>query len=167
MGKQWKQWQTLFSWTPKSLWRVWLLPWNSKMLAPWKRSYDKPRQHIRKQSHHFADKDLYSQSYGFISSHVWVWELNHKEGWALKNWCFHNAVPEKTLRSPLDCRIKPVNPKGNQPWIFIGRTDAEALILWPPDVKNWLTGKDWCWEQLKAGGEGGNRGLDGWIASLT
>ena len=144
MGKQWQQWQTLFSWAPKSLWVVWLLPRDSKMLAPWKRNYDKPRQHTRKQSHHFADKGLYSQSYGFFSSHVCVWEVDHKEGWVLKNWCFRTVVPEKTLGSPVDCKIKPVNPKGNQPWIFIRRTDteAEALILWPPDVKNWLTGKD-------------------------
>ena len=89
--------------------------------------------------HHFADKSLYSQSY----SHVWMWELDHKEGWVLKNWCFQIVVLEKTLESLLDCKkIKPVNPKGNQPWIFIGRTDAEAPILWPPDVKSSLIGKD-------------------------
>ena len=75
--------------------------------------------------------------------HVWMWELDHKEGWALKNWCFWTVVLEKTLESPLECKqIKPVNPKGNQLWIFIGRTDAEALILWPPDAKSWLIGKD-------------------------
>jgi len=86
----------------------------------------------------------YSQSYGFSSSHVQMWELDHK-AWALKNWCFQTVVLEKTLESPLDCKeIKPVNPKGNQSWIFIGRTDAEAKapILWPPDAKSWLTGKD-------------------------
>ena len=90
-------------------------------------------------------KGLYSQSYGFSSSQVQMWELGHKEGWAPKNWCFRTVVLEKTLESPLDCRkIKPINPKGNQPWIFIGRTDAEAEapILWPPDVKSWLTGRD-------------------------
>ena len=88
---------------------------------------------------------LYSQSYGFSSSHVWMWNLDHKEDWALKNWCFEIVVLEKTLESPLDCKkIQPVNSKGNQRWIFIGRTDAEAEapILWPPDAKNWLTGKD-------------------------
>ena len=88
---------------------------------------------------------LYSQSYGFSSSHVWMWNLDHKEDWALKNWCFGIVVLEKTLESPLDCKkIQPVNSKGNQRWIFIGRTDAEAEapILWPPDAKNWLTGKD-------------------------
>ena len=84
-----------------------------------------------------------TQSYGFSSSHVWMWELNHKEGWALNNWCFSTVVLENTLESPLDSKeIKPVNPKGNQPWIFIGRTDAEALILWPPDGKSQLVGKD-------------------------
>ena len=107
-------------------------------------SYDKPRQCIKKQRYHFADKGLYSQSYGFSSSHVWMWELDHIEGWVLKNWCFQTAVLDKTLESPLDSKeIKPVNPKGNQPWIFIGRTDAEAEapIFWPPDAKSQLTGK--------------------------
>ena len=87
-----------------------------------------------------------SQSCGFSSSHVWMWELDYKESWMLKNWCFWTEMLEKTLESPLDCKeIKPVNPKGNQSWIFIGRTDAKAEtpILWLPDVKNWLTGKDW------------------------
>ena len=85
------------------------------------------------------------QSYGFPSSHVWMWELDHKEGWVPKNWCFWTVVMEKTLENALDCKeIKPVNPKGNQSWIFIGRTDAqaEAVMLWPPDVKSQLTGKD-------------------------
>ena len=102
-------------------------------------------QGIKKQRHHFADKGPYIQSYGFSSSHVQIWELNHKEGWALKNWGFPIVELEKTLESPLDwAEGKPVNPKEKQPWIFIGRTDAkaEALILWPPDVKSWLTGKD-------------------------
>ena len=84
-----------------------------------------------------------NQSYGFSSSHVWMWELDHKESWALKNRCFWTVVLEKTVETPLDYKeIQPVNPKGNQSWIFNGRTDAEAPILWPPDVKNWLTGKD-------------------------
>ena len=100
------------------------------MLVPWKESYDKPRQHIEKQRHHFANKGPSSQSYGFSSSHVWRWELDHKEGWVPKNWCFWTMVLEKTLESSLDCmEIKPVNPKGNQPWIFIGRTDAEAPVF--------------------------------------
>ena len=114
------------------------------MLAPWKNSYDKPRQCIKKQRHHFANKGPYSQSYSFSSSHAWLWELDHKEGWAPKNWSFWTVVLEKTLESPLDCKIKPVNPKGDQPWVFIGRTDveAEAPILWLPDMKSWLIGKD-------------------------
>ena len=106
---------------------------------------NKPRQLIKKQRHYFADKGPSSQSYGFSSSHVWMWELDHKEGWAQKNWCFWTVVLEKTLESPLDSKeIKPVNPRGNQPRIFIGRTDAEAEapILWPPDVKIWLIRKD-------------------------
>ena len=94
-----------------------------------------------KQSHHFADKGPSSQSYGFPSSHVRMWQLDHKEGWVLKNWRLWIML-EKTLESPLDCKIKPVNPKGNQQWIFTGRTDAEALILWSSDVNSWLTGKD-------------------------
>ena len=97
------------------------------MLAPWKNSSIKPRQCFKKQRHHFASKGPYCQSYHFSSSHVWMWELDHKEGWALKNWCFQTVVLQKTLESPLDSKeIKPVNPKGNQPWIFFGRTDAEA-----------------------------------------
>ena len=110
-----------------------------------RKSYDKPRQCIKKQTHYFADKGPYSQNYDFSSSHVCVWELDHKESWALKDWWFWNAVLEMTLENPLDCKeIKPVNPKGNQPWIFTTRTDAEAgaLILWPSDVKSQLIGKD-------------------------
>ena len=121
------------------------------MLASWKESYDKPRQCIKKQRYHFANKGPSSQSCGFSSSLVWMWELDHKESWALKNWCFWPVVLEKTLKSPLDFKIKPVNPKGNQPWTCIGRTDAEAEtpVLWSSDVNSWLigkvpdTGKDW------------------------
>ena len=114
-----------------------------------------PRQHTKKQKH-FANKGTSSQSYGFSSSHVWMWELDYKESWAPKNWCFWTMVMEKTLESPLDCKeIQPVHPKGNQSWIFIERTDAEAEapILWPPDAKNWLiwkdpdAGKDWRQEE--------------------
>ena len=100
------------------------------MLALLKKSYDQPRQHIKKQSHYFANKGPYSQSYGFSSSHVWMWELDYKESWAPKNWCFWTVVLEKTLESPLDCKeIQPVHPKGNQSWIVIGRTDAKKLKL--------------------------------------
>ena len=103
------------------------------------------RQHIKKQRHYFADKDPSSQSDGFSSSHVWMWELDHKEIWAPKYWCFWAMALEKTFESPLYYKeIKSVNPKGNQSWIFIRRTDTktETPILWPPDVKAWLIGKD-------------------------
>ena len=107
----------------------WLQLWNYKALAPWKKSLDKPRQCIKKQRHYFVDKGPSNQSYDCSSNHVRIWELDHKEGWAPKNWCFWTAVLEKTPESPLDCKeIKPVNPKGNQSWTFIGRTDAEAEL---------------------------------------
>ena len=116
------------------------------MLTSWKKSYDKPRQHIKKQRHYFGDKGLYSQSYGFSSCHVWMWELNQKEGWALRIDAFLSncGVGEDSWESLGQQEIKPVSPKGNLSWIFIGRTDAEAKtpILQPPNVKNWLTGKD-------------------------
>ena len=109
-------------------------------------------QHAKKQRYYFPDKVPSNQSYGFSSSHVWMWELDHEESWAPKNWCSWTVVLEKTLESPVDCKeIQPVHPKGNQSWIFIGRTDAEAEvpILWPSDAKKWLirkdpdAGKDW------------------------
>ena len=143
MGKQWKQLQTLFSWAPKSLQMV-IAAKKLKTLAPWKKNYDQPRQHIKQQRHYFT-KGPSSQSYDFFSSHVSMWELDYKEIWTPKNWCFWTVVLEKTLESPLDCKeVKSVNPKGNQSWIFIGRTDAEAEtpILWPSDAKNRLIGKD-------------------------
>ena len=142
MGKQWKQWQTLYFFTPKSLQMV---------TAAMKDAYSleeklwQPRQNIKKQKHYFAKKGPSSQSYGFSSSHVWMLELHYKKGWAPKNWWFWTVVLEKTLDSPLDCKeINPVHPKGDHSWIFIGRTDAETEvpILWPHDVKNWLIGKD-------------------------
>ena len=108
-------------------------------------SYDQPRQNVKKQRHYFANKRLSSQGYGFSSSHVWMWDLDYKESWAPKNWCFWAVVLEKTLESPLDCKeVQPVHPKGDQSWIFIGRTDAEAEtpLLWPPNAKTWLIGKD-------------------------
>jgi len=126
------------------------------MLTPWKESHNQPRQHIKKQRCYFANKGLSSQGYGFSSSHVWMWELDYKESWEPKNWCFWTVVLEKTLESPLDCReMQLVHPKGNQSWIFIGRTDVEAEIpiLWPSDAKNWLigkypdAGKDWRREE--------------------
>ena len=122
------------------------------MLAPWKKSYHQHRQHIKKQRHYSDNKGPPSQSYGFSSSHVWLWELDYKASWVLKNWCFLTVMLEKTLESPLECKeIQPVHPKGDQSWVFIGRTDVEAEtpLLWPPDTKSWLirkdpdAGKDW------------------------
>ena len=138
------------------------------MLASWKKSYDQTRQHIKKQRHYFANKGLSSQSYRFSNSPIWMWELDYKESWALKSWCFWTVVLEKTLESPLDCKeIKPVHPKGNQSWIFIGRTDAdsETPILWPPEGDSLKS--PWCWKRLKAGGEGDDRGWDVWMTSLA
>ena len=125
--------------------------------------YDQPRQHVIKQRHYFANEGPSNRRYGFSSSHVLVWELDCKE-----SWCFWTVVLEKTLESPLYCKeIKPVNPKENQSWMFIGRTDVEVdvPILWPPDAKNWLTRKAPDGATLKAGGERDNRGWDGWMTS--
>ena len=126
------------------------------MLAPWKKSYDQPGQHIKKYRHYFANKSSSSQNYSFSNSHILMWKLDYKESWAPKNWCFWTVVLEKTLESPFDCsEIQPVHPEGNQSWIFIGRTDAEVgtPILWLPDSKSWLiwkdldAGKDWGQEE--------------------
>ena len=131
-------------------------------------SWKEARQHIKKQRHYFANKGPSSQSYGFSSSHVWMWDLDYKESWALKNWCLWTVVLEKALESPLDCKeIQPVHPKGNQSWVFFGRTDAEAPILWPPDLKSQLIGKDPDWEGLKAGREGDDWEWDDWLALPT
>ena len=151
--------------------RWWLQPWNQKRLTPWKESYDQPRQHIKKQRHYFANKGPSSQGYGFSSSHVWMWKVDYKESWVLKNWCFWTVLLKKIERL-LDCKeIQPVHPKGNQSWIFIGRTDVEAEtpVLWPPDAKSWLigkdsdAGKDWRWEEKGTTEDG----WDGWMASPT
>ena len=145
------------------------------MLTAWKKSYDQPRQHIENQRHCFSNKGSSSQGYGF-SIHVWILEMYYKESWAPKNRWFWTVVLEKTLESPLVSKeIQPVHPKGNQPWIYIGRADAEAEapVLQPPDAKSssskraHLLKRPWCWERLKAGGEGDDRGWDGWMASPT
>ena len=157
MGKQWKQWETIFL--------------GFKITADGDCSHEIKRRLLlgRKVMTNLdniskAEETLLcqqrnvhqSQSYGFSSSHVWMWELDYKESWALKNWCFETVVLKKTLESPLDSKeIQPVNPKGDQSWIFIWRTDAEVEtpILWPPDAKNWLiwrdpnVGNDWRWEE--------------------
>ena len=141
-----------------------------------KKIYNMPRQNIKKQRHYFANKGPYSQSYSFSGSHVWMWELDHKEGWVSKNWCFWTVVLEKTLENPLDCKeIQPVYPKGNQSWIFIGRTDdkAEAPIPWippiPPEAKNWLIWKDpdaWKIDGRRRSGRRRMRWLDGVTDSM-
>ena len=126
MGKQWKQWQTLFWGAPKSLQMV-TAGMKIKNACSLEEKLWQPRQHIKKQRHYFADRVLSSQSYGFSSSNVWMWESDHKESWAPKNWCFWTVVLEEAPESPLDCKeIQSVHPKWNQSWIFIGRTDAEA-----------------------------------------
>ena len=132
------------------------------MLTPWKESYDQPRQHIKKQRHSFVNKGPSSQGYGFSNSHVWMWELDYKESWAPKNWCFWTVVLEKTLESPLDRKeIQPVHPKGNQSWVF---WNSNPWTTWWEELTHWK--RPWCWERLRAG-EGDNRGWDGWMASPT
>ena len=130
----------------------------------------KARQLVKKQRHYFANKSLSSQGYGFSSSHVWMWKLDYKESWAPKHWCFLTVVLEKTLESLLDYKeIQPVNSKGNQFWIFTGRTDLKLKLqyfghlMWRTDSFE----KTLMWERLKVAGEGDNRGWDGWMASLT
>ena len=129
------------------------------------------KQTNKKQRHYFVNNGPSSQGYGFSSGHVWMWELDYKESWVQKNWCFWTVVLEKTLESPLDSKeIQPVHPDGGKSWVYIGRTDAEAEtpVVWPPHAKSWLIGKrSWRWEGLGAGGEGDDRGWDGWMASLT
>ena len=114
----------------------------------------------------FANKGLHSQSYDFATSHVWIWELDNKEGWTKKKNWYIQIVVLKTLENPLDSNeIKQLSSKGNQPWMSTERTEAEAPILWPSDAKSWLIGRLWCWEGLGAGGEGDDRGWDGWMTS--
>ena len=142
--KKWKQWETLISWAPKSLQMV-TAAMKLRCLLPGRKTMTNLDSILKKQRHRFADKGPYSQSCGFPSSRVWMWELDHKEGWTPKNWCFQTVMLEKALESPLDCKeIKSVNPKENQLWIFIGRSDAEAEapILWLPDAKSHFSGKD-------------------------
>ena len=125
-------------------------------------------RNIKKQRHYFANKGPSSQGYGFSISHVWLWELDCEESWAPKNWCFSTVVLEKTLESPLDCKeIQLVHPTGEQSWIFIARSVLKlyTLATWCEELTHWK--RPWCWERLKAKGEGGCRGRDGWIASSS
>ena len=156
MGKQWKQWLTLFFWAPKSLQMVTAdMKLKDACLLLGRKVITDLDSILRSRGITF-NKGPSSQGYGFSSGHVWIWELDYKESWALKNWCFWTVVLEKTLESPLDCKeIQPVHPKVDQSWMFIGRTgvEAETPILWPPDMKNWLiwkapdAGKDWGQEE--------------------
>ena len=148
----------------------WLQPWNEKTLAPWKKNFDQPGQHIKKQRHYFANNCLSSQSCGFPSSHAWMWELDHKESWVLKNWCFWTVVLEKTLESPLDCReIHPVHAKVissvlNMHWNdWCWSWNCNTLATSCEELTYWKG--PWCWEGLGAGGEGDDRGWDGWMTS--
>ena len=152
MGKRWKQWQTLIRIRADSDCSHQI----KRLLLLGRKAVTNLDSILKSRDVYFANKALSSQSYGFSGSHVWMWELNYIEIWAPKNWCFWTVVLEKTLKSPLNCKeTKPVNPKRNQSWIFIGRTDAkaEAPILCPPDAKGWLirkdldAGKDWKWEE--------------------
>ena len=144
MGKQWKHWQTLYFGAPKLL-QMMTAAIKLKDACSLEKSCNKPRQHIKKQRQYFANKCPYNQNYGFSISHVWMWELDHKEGQALKNWYFSIVVLDKTLESPLDCKeIQAVHSEGDQLWDFFGRNDAKAEtpVLWPPHAKTWLIGKD-------------------------
>ena len=130
----------------------------------WKESHYQLRQHIKKQRHYFVNKGPSSQGYGFSSGHVWMWELDYKESWAPKNWCFWTVVLKKTLESPLDCKeIQPVHPKWDQSWVF--SWNFSTLATWCEKLTHLK--RPWYWERLRAGGEGEDRGWDGWMASLT
>ena len=127
------------------------------------KSPDQPRQHIKKQRHYFANKGPSNKSYGFSSSHVWMWELDCKESWVPKNWCFWTVVLEKTLESPSDCKeIQPVNPEYSLWGLMLA---INTLAIWCEEWTHWK--RPWCWERLKAWGEGDDRGWDGWMASPT
>ena len=140
------------------------------MLAPWKKSYDQHRQHIKKQRCYFANKGSSSQSYGFSSSHVWMWELNYKESWVLKNWCFWTVVLEKTLESPWTAKrynqpiLKEISPEYSLEGLML-KMKLQYLATWCEELTHWKS--PWCWERLKAGGEEGDRGWDVWMASPT
>ena len=174
MGKQWKQWLTLFSGLQNHC-RWWRLLLGRKVMT----NLDSTLKN-RDITLPTTVEAMSSQSYGFSSSHVWMWELDCEERWVPKNWCFWTVVLEKTLEGPLDCKeIQPVHPKGDQSWVFIGRTNVEAetpihwwysntlviLQYWSKELTDLK--RCWCWERLRAGGEGDDRGWDGRIVSLT
>ena len=143
--------------------------WYFFPLSPWKKIYDQPRQHIKKQRYYFANKSLSSQGYGFSSGHVWVWVLDCEESWVPKNRCFWTVVLEKPLESSLDSKeIQTIHPKGNWSWIFIGSSDAEAeaQILWSPVTKNWLIGKDSDVGKIEGGSRSGWQRMR-WLDGIT
>ena len=148
MGKQWKQWETLFSWAPKSLQMV-TVATRLKDICSLEKSYDKPRQHIKKWRHYFVYKGQFSQSFGFSSSHIWMLELDHKEGWAPKKWCFWTVVLEKTPESPLDCKeIQLAHPEGDQSWVFKWKDwcwswNSNIWATWCEELTHWK--RPWCW----------------------
>ena len=165
MEKKWKQWQILFSWTPKLLWVVpAAMKFKKEMLPPWKESYYKPRQHIKKHKHQFTNKGLYNQSNGFSSSHVRMWEFDYKEGWVLKNWCFQIVVLEKTPESPLDCKEKnqsiqkEISPEYSLEGLLLSWSSS-TLVTWCEEPTDWK--RPWCWERLSTGGEEISRGSNG------
>ena len=173
MGKQRKQWQTI------SIFEGSKLTADGDCRHEIKRHLLLERKVMTNLDSIFKNRDItlptkvhLVKSYGFSSSHVWMWELDYKESWALKNWCFWAVVLEKTLESPLNCKeIQPVHPKENHSWIVIGRTDgcwswsSNTLATWWEELTHWK--RPWCWESLRPGGEGDDRGWDGWMASLT
>ena len=170
MGKQWKQWETLFSWAPKSLQMV-TAAMKLKMIAPWKKSYEQPRQHIKKQRHYFAKTGVSGQSYGFSSNHVQMRELDYKESWAPKNWCFELWCWRRLLRVPWTARRsnqsipKEISPEYSLEGLMLKlKLQYFRHLMWRKRT-HWKT--PWCWERLKAGGEGDCREWDGWIALLT
>ena len=168
MGKQWKQRQTLFSWASKSLQMV-TAAMKLKDTCSLEKSYDQSRQHIKKQRHYFTDKGLYSQSYGFSSSCIWMWELDHKESWVPKNWCsWTEGYWRRLLRVPWTARtsnqsiLKEINPEYSLEGLML---KLQYFGPWCEELTDWK--RPWCWERLKAGGEEFDRGLDGWMASPT
>ena len=158
----------LYFWGLQNHCRWWLQLWNWKTLAFWKKRHDQPRQQIRKQRHYFANKGLSSQSYGFSSGHVWMWELDYQESWGL-NWCFWTVVLKKTSES-LELQADPTSPSWRRSLLSVHWKDwcwswnSSTLATWCEELIHWK--RPWCWEKLKAG-EGDDRGWDGWMASTT
>ena len=171
MGKQWKQCQTFIFLGSKITADGDCNHELKRRLLLERKVIGQRRQHVKKQRHYFANKGLSSQGYGFPRSHVWMWDLDNKESWAPKNWCFWTVVLEKTLESPLDCKeIQPVIPKGNQSlnidwkdWCW--SWNSNTLATWCKDLTHWK--RPWSWERLKVGREGDDSGWDGWMASPT